>query len=254
MMTDPPRLLDDPTMAASLRADLAMAKAAGLEGFDAAAGAASLSAAVAAEAGTTAAATTAGVSKTLLASIAGVVGAGALVWWGLGSSDPQPSALVQPGPAAPAAVRSGGQDPTPEPVPEVAPAVVPEAAAAAEPPAEDSSVSADEPAPTEAAPSPATPRGKRAKRTPTGEDYLREAGLISDARRALERDPKRALELLHEAKSSFPKGLLREEREALTVLALDGLGRTAQARRAAERFLRSHGKSPHADAVRQILE
>jgi len=85
------------------------------------------------------------------------------------------------------------------------------------------------------------------------DDYLREAKLIADARHALKRDPARALKILEEAETSFPRGLLREEREALTILSLDGLGRTAQAQSRGRQFIEAHGKSPYADAVRQVL-
>ncbi len=85
-MTEPTRLLDDPSFAESLRADLLHAQSAGLQGFDVAQGAAGLKAALAAEAAatTTAAVPTvaaAGASKGVLAGLFAVALAGGAGWW-----------------------------------------------------------------------------------------------------------------------------------------------------------------------------
>jgi hypothetical protein len=256
-MTDPQRLLDDPSFAASLRADLAQAKAAGVAGFDVTAGAASLQAAIASETGAVATvSTTAGLSKGLIAAVVGVVSAGAIAWFvARGEPEPPPvepvaAAAHQPEAEAKAEAALPAQIPAPPLVAKPAPAEKPvsaEVESAVEPDA-DPVESAAEP-PTTAEPV----KRKRAKAAPTEADYLREAKLIAEARRAMKTEPKRALKLLKEAKSEFPRGLLREEREALTILTLDALGRTEQARASAERFLKKHGQGPYADAVRQIL-
>ena len=245
-MTDPQRLLDDPSMAASLRADLAQAKAAGLAGFDVAAGAASLNAAIAAETGAVATVGTAtGLSKGLIAAVVGVVSAGAIAWFVARGEPESPS--VQP-----VAIAAEDETPEAEPTPEPKPAApLPEPTFVANPEPTPEPPVAVEPAPEPVAKAP--PKRKRAKAAPTEADYLREAKLIAEARRAMKTEPKRALTLLKEAKSEFPRGLLREEREALTILTLDALGRTDQARASAERFLKKHGEGPYGDAVRQIL-
>lgn len=69
-----------------------------------------------------------------------------------------------------------------------------------------------------------------------GADAL-ELGLLQRARGALAKgEYSRALEAIAEHQRRFPAGRLREEREALRIKALAGLGRTDEARRAAERF------------------
>lgn len=249
-MTDPTRLLDDPSIAASLRADLAQAKAAGIAGFDVAAGAASLNAAIAAEAttATTTAAST-GAGKGLVLGVLGVVSAGAIAWATLGSPEPEPE------PETVAAVVATPAPPEPELEPE--PVVTPELAvdesvapeedlrdAIADPPAEPTKAKVHR--------SPASSEPKAAE-PPVSDDYLREAKLIAEARRTMKHDPTRALEILREAKSSFPRGLLLEERQALTILCLDALGRSSEARTRGRRFLDEHEGSPYADAVSRVL-
>jgi outer membrane protein assembly factor BamD (BamD/ComL family) len=59
-----------------------------------------------------------------------------------------------------------------------------------------------------------------------------------------------ALALLDEHSRRFPRGALGEEREASRVTALCALGRVAEARAAADRFLRVSPLSPHAGRVR----
>ncbi len=261
-MTDPQRLLDDPSMAASLRADLAQAKAAGLAGFDVAAGAASLNAAIAAETGAVATVATAtGLSKGLIAAIVGVVSAGAIAWF-VAHGEPEPAAVPSVVARPPDSMAEPELSPesTSQPQPKRAPpTAAPKFVANAVDP--EPAPAAAEPAPEPAAKRPAKhKRGKAApteaaptEAAPTEANYLREAKLIAEARRAMKTEPKRALALLNEAKSEFPRGLLREERDALTILTLNALGRTDQARASAERFLDKHGEGPYADAVRQIL-
>lgn len=247
MMTDPQRLLDDPSTAASLRADLAQAKAASLAGFDVAAGAASLNAAIGAQTGAVATVgTAAGLSKGFIVAAVGVVSAGAIAWF-VAHHEPRPVAVA----ARPVANVAAKPAPPTEPAPEQHVAPTPEPVLVAKPVEPEVVPAAVEPAPEPVAKTPA--KRRRAKPAPTEADYLREAKLIAQARRALKTEPKRALTLLTEAKSEFPRGLLREERKALTILTLDALGRTEQARASAERFLEMHGEGPYGDAVRQIL-
>ena len=248
-MTDPTRLLDDPSIAASLRADLAQAKAAGIAGFDVAAGAASLNAAIAAEATTaTATAASTGAGKGLVLGVLGVVSAGAIAWATLGSPEPEPE------PETVAAVVATPAPPEPEPEPE--PVVTPELADESVAPEEDlrDAIAEPLPEPTKARVhrSPASSEPKPAAPV-VSDDYLREAKLIAEARRTMKHDPARALEILREAKSSFPRGLLLEERQALTILCLDALGRSSEARTRGRRFLDEHEGSPYADAVSQVL-
>lgn len=249
MMSEPTRLLDDPAVAEGLRADLAQAQAAVLEGLDVSAGAASLNAAIAAE--TTAVGTaSAGAGKMVALGLAGAVTAGALVWFALRAPEPEPQVVAAPvvtDPAEPVSVSPPGPEPAALPnaaEPETtAPGIAAPVATPSVPEPEVSAVDDVAPAPR--------------KRPRTGDkqaDYLREARLISDARAAMKTDASRALKLLAEARSEFPRGLLREEREALTILSLAKLGRSTQAKASAKRFLEKHAQSPYAAAVRQVLE
>ena len=78
-----------------------------------------------------------------------------------------------------------------------------------------------------------------------------EAALLRKADEALRTgDAKRALELLREHAARFPAGILSEERSAELVTTLCRLGRTSEARREAERFLRVTPSSPLASSVR----
>jgi hypothetical protein len=77
-----------------------------------------------------------------------------------------------------------------------------------------------------------------------------ETSLLHSAQAALRTDPARALELLDEHARRFPSGVLREERSAARVLALCALGRAAEARAEAARFVATWPRSLHADRVR----
>ena len=52
--------------------------------------------------------------------------------------------------------------------------------------------------------------------------------------------------------SSYRAGTFRPEATALRIEALDHLGRTAQARTLAQRFLAAHPESPLADRVARV--
>ena len=270
MNSEPVRLFDDPSAAAALRADVAHAAAGAVEGLDLAAGAAGLRAAIAADvaaAGGTTAATAAagsgaaaasgsGVMKAVLAL--GLVAGGATAWWTSSPKSDTNSAVVAAAPAS-AAVPTAPVEPAtvapvvatpavvapPEPEPEGVPEPVPEPAA-------------EEPVAEERARPVREKHARGHKRAPSAEaapskadDHLKEARLVAEARRSLHTQPKHALELLKEAKRDFPKGMLKEEVEALSILALVELGRDAAAAPRAKAFLEQHSKGPYAAAVRR---
>ncbi len=255
-MSDPSRLIDDPSMSSSLRADLAQAKGASLEGFAVGAGAAQLEAAIAAEAAAVgaSAAAASGVSKGLVAAVLGVTAAGAISLWATRSEGPKvvrtdamtvPSAHEEPSRSFGAAVHPR----------EVAPALVPDPVVEPVPPAKEEPTPGSEPLAESAPPEPrAAPTTKPHRpRKASGNDEFGEARLIADARRAMETDPARAQRLLRKAKRVFPDGLLREEREALSILVQVELGNTEKAAAAAKRFLSAHEHGPYADAVRRAV-
>lgn len=229
-------MADDPSVTASLRADLAVAQAVGVEGLDVNAGAASLRSAIAAEGGAAAASG----SKVLLLALAGAVTAGALAvaLSGRAGGKPRLAKAV----AIPSAVPL---PPPPEPEPPARPSDGLPAAAPRPSPAPE--VASARP------PSAARPARAPAKAAPTQGDYVGEAELIARARRAMASSPQRALRLLRETESSFPDGLLQEEREALTVLTLHQLGREEQARERGLRFVSRHPQSAHVEPIRELL-
>ncbi len=82
----------------------------------------------------------------------------------------------------------------------------------------------------EAAPRPSSP-------SDVGDAYALELALLQRARAAVASGTfSTALDAITEHQRRFPRGKLREEREALRVKTLAGLGRNEEARRAAERF------------------
>jgi len=66
--------------------------------------------------------------------------------------------------------------------------------------------------------------------------------------------PAQALAALDALRRELPNGELGQEREALTIEALQALGRTAEARRRGEAFLARYPASPHAAGVRRVVE
>jgi hypothetical protein len=82
-----------------------------------------------------------------------------------------------------------------------------------------------------------------------------ELALLRDAHTALrDGDGAGALALLREHARRFPAGALSEERDAARVLALCKVGRVAEARDVASRFLREHPRSPQASRVARACD
>ena len=69
----------------------------------------------------------------------------------------------------------------------------------------------------------------------------------------LEHDPARAYALAQSGHRKFPRGMLREEREALAVIALWNTGEENAARRRAEAFLARYPNSAVRGQVEQRL-
>jgi hypothetical protein len=81
-----------------------------------------------------------------------------------------------------------------------------------------------------------------------------EARLIGDGVSALRAgEPARALALFEAHARHYPRGVLAEERDFERALALAALGRHAQARFAADEFLRAHPTSPLATRLRRTI-
>jgi hypothetical protein len=127
-------------------------------------------------------------------------------------------------------------------------------------------------APTPAAPEPAPPQGTElakvaqaqadsaeptlrkigGSRAPRDMDAAlrRETAQVGRIRSLLAADPARAYRLAQAGHREFVRGMLREEREALAILSLWKLGRTALAERRTRAFVASYPQS----ALREQLE
>ncbi|HET9956921.1 MAG TPA: hypothetical protein VFQ61_20635 [Polyangiaceae bacterium] len=81
-----------------------------------------------------------------------------------------------------------------------------------------------------------------------------ELELLREARRALERDPARTLELCAEHARSHAIGVLEQERDVLQIDALLRLGRLPEARARFESFERTYPHSAHTPRLRGQLE
>jgi hypothetical protein len=227
-MTEPRRLLDEPSTPAELREALGIAAAA-TPAVDTAGGVARLEAAIRARA--------------LLKAVA-LLGGGVIaivIVWSLVRAPTAPPAAPPPPPAAePSVTRL--EEPS-EPASRsvtIEPTVSSPVVATPAPPVEDRDHV------------PRVARLAEPRVTPApGPD--REIGLVGAARRALDSDPSAALAALDEADRAAPHGVLLEEREGLRVLALGRLGRREEAARRGELWLREHPAGTMAARVRAAI-
>lgn len=250
-MKPPPRLLDDALVAPELRRDLnrtasapsAYDTVAGFAGLQAAIAGSMLPPAVGTEAasaiktasagskGAAAAQTTAGLLGSVSAKVvATVVGTAAVVAISVASWPARPSTtvpaeardltLVAPLPAVP------GPEPLAEPP-----------ARAAEPP----TALATEPAATPRAPA-SQPNALR-----------REIAQLGRIKAVLDRNPAQAYRLAQAGHREFSRGTLRQEREALAVLALASLHRRAEAESRARAFIARYPESPLRERLERML-
>jgi hypothetical protein len=84
-------------------------------------------------------------------------------------------------------------------------------------------------------------------------DIAEQIALIDEARDAISSgSANRAIQLVRQYQSKYPSGSFGPEATALRIEALVKLGRIAEARRAAERFVAQHGGSPLADRVARL--
>ncbi|MCH9680274.1 MAG: hypothetical protein K0V04_02480 [Deltaproteobacteria bacterium] len=261
MTSDPTRLLEDPSVVASMRGDLLSAAEVHVHGLDVASGLAQLQAATA----TTAVATGAGMSAATKIAVGLAVTVGAVALWA-GLREPAPSvasttsATISAPISAPVVGSAVKATPTEVAATEIPPAAVPEPPAVAVTPVveEPEAVVAKEPVavgePSDAAAEePATRKASRAVRPASPSSFVDEAKLVAKARAQLTNSPAKALELAKEAERTFPRGHLVEERRAIAIRALVALGRHDEARRRAKPFLARYGRGAHAAAVRRAL-
>ncbi|MDB4934132.1 MAG: hypothetical protein JWP87_1104 [Labilithrix sp.] len=99
--------------------------------------------------------------------------------------------------------------------------------------------------PSASAARPASPSAITSAAAPAADTLEREARLLADARRAVQRgDNTRALALLDEHARVFPKGWLASDRAAEHIVVLCNLGRRAEAKAEATVFLAGRAESP----------
>ncbi|MEZ4391031.1 MAG: hypothetical protein R3A48_08050 [Polyangiales bacterium] len=155
----------------------------------------------------------------------------------------RPSPAPAPRPVAPPAQAAA---PAPPPAPEVIAPPAPPSAPVTAP------VVAPAPAPAPAVvPPPARAARVRAAPPEAADDLMGELAWIQRAQRSLSRgDGAGALAALAEHARRYPRGRLREEREAAQALALCAAGRGDEARAAADRFVAAHPASPQVARVR----
>jgi hypothetical protein len=247
LSSDPKRLLDDPSVPEGLRRTLEQA-ASHAPPIDVASGLSRLEQTIQSGGGAGggglggSSAVGGAIGATLV--VLAVIG-GWMAWSGEPASEPDAAPDV-PVVAPPEAI------PAPEPVRAPEPASVDVVDHAPEPATETPTPTAE----------PRTERPTRAERaaaaTPPARDddaLAREMAALAAARTALDHDPGRALSLLEQGRREHgAASLFAEEREALTVLALAALDRSAEARRRGERFLRAHPSSAFAERVRRVLD
>jgi hypothetical protein len=229
-MVEATRAVESPTLEDRGRVRLGLgARLAGA----AAVGAATTLATDAAAAGTTAKAVGlfGAVGKLALVSalVAGTAGtAGVLAWRASRRPDPAEPAAVAPQQAAAPRPAAPAREARPEPLPG---------------PVEPTLEAARDRA--HAAPS-AKPTAKTA-----AQSLERELELLRSAQRAMDggQAPK-ALAILRQYAAEFPEGVLREEYQAVQIMALCAAGNQASAREAAERFVRSRPGSPLSKRIR----
>ena len=103
---------------------------------------------------------------------------------------------------------------------------------------------------------PVTPApAANARARSTVPDLQAQIGLLDSARAALASgENARALELLRQYQGRYPAGAFRPEAAALRIEALSKLGRSAEARAQADRFLSEHAGSPLGERVQRITK
>lgn len=261
MSGDPIRLLDDPGAGSLLRADLAAAGQARLQGLDAAAGLASLQATLGAETGAIPAVASGGATSVIAKALVAAAVVAGVLWWSL-RDDGASSAVSAPiasAPVDPPVPASGAATPVAVPPAPVVSAPLP---VSAPPPMAEAELEVDTAAPDEEPePEPEPqPRVRPSKAAPSSgppsaidDAVVREAKKVQAARRALGSDAARALALTEAVAREFPHGQLVEERRAIAIQALAKLGRMDEAQSRAASFLEEHGRGPHAAAVRRAI-
>ena len=255
MTRDPVRLLDDSSLPDLLREDLTEAANQPLPPVNMAAGLATLTAAIhAGGAGALASSTSASASATAKAAAlthgswwggaligfgAGLAGA-AVIWFAPPLSHPQAPPL--PAPVEVAA-------PAPAPIPAKAEiTIAPPGARSASP-----AVRAPSAIPAPPPASSAIPVSDPSATADPVEGQAEELALLVRIKQQAASNPAAVVALVDEGHRRFPRGSFYQERESIAILALSQLGRSADARARAQRFLEAHPQSPYAERLRGLV-
>jgi hypothetical protein len=93
-------------------------------------------------------------------------------------------------------------------------------------------------------------------RTPASETTLAEEGrLLAKAHQLVQGgQPRAALEVLRQSAARYPRSVLFQEREVLTIEALGATGASAAAKQRAQLFLKRYPSSPHAGKLKRFVE
>ena len=93
-------------------------------------------------------------------------------------------------------------------------------------------------------------------RPPASETTLAEEGrLLAKAHQLVQGgQPQAALEVLRQSATRYPRSVLFQEREVLTIEALGATGATAAAKQRAQLFLKRYPSSPHAGKLKRFVE
>lgn len=147
-------------------------------------------------------------------------------------------------------MRSGDNPVAPVPVVQTPAQVTPPSAPPKAPSAPDpgSSVAASPETPTAATTAP-----PRARPSASASDLREQIALLDAGRAAMAAGKdERALEILQSYLGKYPAGSFRPEATALKIETLAKLGRNAESRALADRFVAEHGASPLANRVKSV--
>lgn len=96
----------------------------------------------------------------------------------------------------------------------------------------------------------AAPMQDAATETPNDDGLLKEISIIKSASKAMSHgDPKQAMQFIDTYDAEFPSGVMRQERDALAVLAMCNMGHLEEAKLAEERFKQQYPNAPLAIRV-----
>lgn len=84
-------------------------------------------------------------------------------------------------------------------------------------------------------------------------ETMTEAALLNAAQAALASDPARAFALAEQHRRKFTSAVLGQERDVISIEALERLGRHTEAKARAERFLKTYPRSAHRSKVQSVI-